>query len=52
LKADDVLLLDGGALAPAEPSTLVDCSAHPPRVLRAGGVPVAKLREVLEHLDA
>jgi L-threonylcarbamoyladenylate synthase len=52
MKADDVLLLDGGVLPPAEPSTLVDCSVQPPRVLRAGGVPVAKLREVLEQLDA
>lgn len=51
LQADDVLLLDGGALPAAEPSTLVDCSVHPPRVLRVGGVPVTKLRGVLEQLD-
>jgi L-threonylcarbamoyladenylate synthase len=52
LGADDVLLLDGGQLPPASPSTLVDCSVHPVRVLRVGGIPVAKLREVVEHLDA
>jgi L-threonylcarbamoyladenylate synthase len=52
LNADDVLLLDGGRLAPAEPSTLVDCSVVPARVLRQGGIPIAKLREVVEQLDA
>jgi L-threonylcarbamoyladenylate synthase len=52
LGADDVLLLDGGTLPPAAPSTLVDCSTDPPRVLRAGGIPVARLREVVEQLDA
>ncbi|HEX6067117.1 MAG TPA: L-threonylcarbamoyladenylate synthase [Longimicrobiales bacterium] len=52
MQADDVLLLDGGRLAPAEPSTLIDCSVVPPRVLRQGGIAVAKLREVVEQLDA
>lgn len=52
MQADDVLLLDGGRLAPAEPSTLIDCSLVPPRVLRQGGIAVAKLREVVEQLDA
>ena len=52
LAVDDVLLLDGGRLPPSASSTLVDCSTDPPRVLRAGGIPVAKLREVVEQLDA
>lgn len=52
MNADDVLLLDGGELPPARPSTLVDCSVQPPRVLREGGIPISELREVLEHLDA
>ncbi len=52
LNADDVLLLDGGTLPPAQPSTLVDCSVDPVRVLRVGGIAVAKLRQVVERLDA
>jgi L-threonylcarbamoyladenylate synthase len=52
LHADDVWLLDGGALPEAQPSTLVDCSVDPIRVLRVGGIPVAKIREVVERLDA
>ena len=52
LAAEDVLLLDGGTLAPSAPSTLVDCSVTPARVMRVGSIPVAKLREVVEHLDA
>ena len=52
MNAEDVLLLEGGLLAPAKPSTLVDCSVHPPRVLRAGGIALEELRGVLGHLDA
>ena len=52
LAAEDVLLLDGGTLAPSAPSTLVDCSVAPARVMRVGSIPVAKLREVVEQLDA
>jgi L-threonylcarbamoyladenylate synthase len=52
LDAADVLLLDGGSLPPAEPSTLVDCSVDPPRVLRVGSIAVESLREVVEQIDA
>lgn len=51
LGADDVLLLDGGALKPSEPSTLVDCSIDPPHVVRVGAISMESLRKVVEHLD-
>lgn len=50
LGADDVLLLDGGPLPAAEPSTLVDCSRDPVRVLREGAIPVATIRNVVSNI--
>jgi L-threonylcarbamoyladenylate synthase len=52
MDAANVLLLDGGVLPPMKPSTLVDCSADPIRVLRVGSISVDALREVVEHIDA
>lgn len=51
LGAADVLLLDGGALPPAAPSTLVDCSSDPPHVLRTGAISVESLREIVENIN-
>jgi L-threonylcarbamoyladenylate synthase len=51
LDATDVWLLDGGVLPPSQPSTLVDCSVEPVRILRAGAVSVESLREVVEQVD-
>ena len=50
--AADVLLLDGGVLPPMKPSTLVDCSVNPVRILRHGAIPVDSLRKVVEQIDA
>lgn len=50
--AQEVWVLDGGALPPSPPSTIVDCSGARPRLLRAGAVPVQALREALDELDA
>lgn len=44
---DRVLVLDVGRLPPSEPSTVVDCTGAESRVLRAGAVPVTRLRCVL-----
>ncbi len=45
---DDVsLVLDGGASRVGVESTIVDCSAGPPRVLRVGGVTGGVLRSLL-----
>ncbi|MDT8341823.1 MAG: 2-C-methyl-D-erythritol 4-phosphate cytidylyltransferase [Longimicrobiales bacterium] len=46
-----VHLLDAGALPPSPPSTIVDCTAARPRVLRAGSIPVSRLRCVLPDLQ-
>lgn len=46
-----VWLLDGGPLPVSAPSTLVDCSQAPPRVVREGALPEAQLRRVLEETD-
>lgn len=46
-----VWLLDGGDLPPAVPSTLVDCSSRPPRVLRKGAVSIEALREVIDGVE-
>jgi L-threonylcarbamoyladenylate synthase len=41
-------VLDGGACPGGVPSTVVDCVASPPRVLREGGISIAALRDVLD----
>jgi len=41
------VVLDGGPTVDDRPSTIVDCTAGRPRVLRVGAVPVAELRTVL-----
>lgn len=46
------LVLDGGETPGGAPSTLVDLTTAPPRVLRAGAVPTEELREVLAELAA
>lgn len=41
------LVLDGGAAHGGPPSTVVDCTVEPPRILRIGAVPVAEVERVL-----
>jgi L-threonylcarbamoyladenylate synthase len=45
---DEILVLDGGSLAPSPSSTIVDCSVEPPALLRAGAIESAELLEI-EH---
>ena len=40
-----IRVLDGGRLEPSNPSTVIDCTGHRPRVIRPGAVPAAALRE-------
>ena len=47
LGASVSVILDGGPTADDRPSTILDCTAERPRVLRVGAVPVAELRAVL-----
>jgi L-threonylcarbamoyladenylate synthase len=44
------LYLDGGQGGAGVPSTIVDGTADVPRVLRAGAIPLAQLREVVPEL--
>jgi L-threonylcarbamoyladenylate synthase len=46
----ELLLLDGGALAPSAASTVVDCTGRRPRVIRPGAIPAAALRESVPDL--
>ena len=43
--------LDGGVSGEPVPSTILDLTADVPRVLRAGALPVERLREVVPELD-
>jgi L-threonylcarbamoyladenylate synthase len=45
------VVLDGGPTVDDRPSTIVDCTADQPRVLRVGAVPVGELRTVLAGSD-
>ncbi|WP_222265079.1 L-threonylcarbamoyladenylate synthase [Modestobacter marinus] len=44
------VVLDGGPRVDSRPSTIVDCTAPIPRVLRIGAIDVDRLREVVPEL--
>ena len=44
---EDLWVLDGGALEPSPPSTIIDCSGPEPVVLREGAIPLGRVRCVL-----
>lgn len=46
------LLLDGGPTSLGAPSSVVDCTVDPPRLLRAGALPLAALQVVIPALHA
>lgn len=52
LGADGSIVLDGGTLPDTLPSTVVDASVSPPRVLRAGAVPIEELQVIIGEVDA
>lgn len=45
------LYLDGGVLPPSAPSTVVDVTVSPPRVLREGAVSLDRLRAVMPAIQ-
>jgi L-threonylcarbamoyladenylate synthase len=45
-------VLDGGPCPGGVPSTVVDCVASPPRVLREGSVPMSALRPLLPDIQS
>lgn len=44
--------LDGGPSGEPVPSTIIDCTVDPPRLLRAGAIPVEELRREVPDLQA
>jgi L-threonylcarbamoyladenylate synthase len=46
------VVLDGGVTPGGLPSTVVDTTAEPPRLLREGRVPTAALRSIIDSLAA
>jgi L-threonylcarbamoyladenylate synthase len=48
--AGTLLVLDAGALPPSLPSTVVDCTSEPPRLVRPGAVSVAELQSVVPRI--
>lgn len=46
----ELLVLDGGRLAPSHPSTVVDCTGRRPRVIRPGAIAADILRESVPEL--
>ena len=51
LEGANVWLLEGEA-GGAPPSTVVDCTGSRPRLVRAGAVPVERIREIVHDLEA
>jgi L-threonylcarbamoyladenylate synthase len=47
---EELLVLNGGLLAPSGPSTIVDCTGPTPVVVREGTVPIHRLRCALPEL--
>lgn len=47
----DILLLDGGTLESALPSTIIDASLRPPRLLRRGALAEAAIREIVHGIE-
>jgi len=45
--AGDAWILDGGRLAASRPSTLVDCSVDPPRLIREGVITLGDLAKIV-----
>ncbi len=45
------LILDGGPALGGVPSTILDCTVTPPRLLRHGAIPAAELRAVVGEIQ-
>lgn len=46
-----VLFLDAGPLPASEPSTILECAGGPPRVLRMGALPLARIERVIHEFE-
>jgi L-threonylcarbamoyladenylate synthase len=47
LAASDIVVLDGGTIAPSAPSTVIDCGAGNARLVRAGAIAASAVRDTL-----
>jgi L-threonylcarbamoyladenylate synthase len=45
------LILDGGRVPGGIPSTVVDCTQNPPKILRQGAISAEQITAVLSHLE-
>lgn len=50
VESGTLLVLDGGTLGNVPPSTVVDCTAAAPRIIREGAIPAEELRAALGNL--
>lgn len=50
VRSGQLLVLDGGVLGNVPPSTLVDCTATAPRLIREGAIPRTELRRAVGRL--
>lgn len=50
VESGTLLVLDGGTLGNLPPSTVVDCTAAAPRIIREGAIPVQELRAAVGSL--
>lgn len=48
---DDMWLLDGGTLPPSLPSTIIDGTVQPPRLIRRGALDMAQLAEIPDGIE-
>jgi L-threonylcarbamoyladenylate synthase len=50
MERGELMVLDGGVLGNVPPSTIVDCTAGVPRMVREGALPRAELRRAVGRL--
>jgi L-threonylcarbamoyladenylate synthase len=50
VRAGELLVLDGGFLPAAAPSTIVDCVPDPPRLVRPGAIDAQRIRGIVRTL--
>lgn len=50
VESGTLLVLDGGVLGNSPPSTVVDCTQSPPRLIREGAITLAELRRAAGRL--
>jgi len=52
IKESADILIDGGILPPSHPSTVLDCSVWPPKVLRQGAMPKREIQNIIRFCES